>query len=176
MSEFAVVYSSFTGNTEKIASAIYQSISSSSKDICKIGSDITKDFADNYFIGFNIENGTAPDFVSNFIQQLHYKNIALFGTFGNPINASYYNFLTNNISNLLPPDNQYLGCFLCQGKMPISVRNEYTKMLSNDSNNIILHKSIENYDVTMLHPNAEDEKNASDFTKNVTSKILMLSR
>lgn len=171
MSDYAVVYSSLTGNTEKIAAAIYQAIPSSSKDICKIDSSITPDFANNYFIGFYVDKGTAPKSISPFIKQLHGKNIAIFGTCGYGASESYYNQLANNISLLVSTDNRYLGYFLCQGKMPILVRNGYNELLAKDLNNTALIELIHNFDIAMLHPNAEDEKNASDFVSNVTSKI-----
>lgn len=171
MSEYAVIYSSFTGNTEKIATVVYQAIPSTSKDIIQIDPSITKEFADNYFIGFNIDNGTAPTLVTAFIKQLHKKNIALFGTYGYSSDQTYINQLTNNISSILPSDNKYFGCFLCQGKMPISVRNKYKDMLCKDLHNSSIIKLINNFDAAMLHPNAEDEQNAANFVKNVIGEM-----
>ncbi|PXV96248.1 flavodoxin [Lachnotalea glycerini] len=171
MSEYAVLYLSVTGNTEKIAAAIYQSISSSSKDICKIDGSITTDFAENYFIGFYLHQGLAPEPISAFLKKLHGKNIALFGTCGYGFNQSYFNHIESKISNIIPFDNNYLGCFLCQGKMPITIRNEYEKKLLGDEKNYILNNLIKNFDNAMLHPNEEDIKNAETYAQEVIWKL-----
>lgn len=171
MSKYAVIYSSLTGNTEKIAVSIYQALPASSKDICKIDLHITSDFATNYFIGFNIENKTAPKAIVTFLKQLHGKSVALFATGGYISNKFYYYQLLYNLAHILPKDNKYLGLFICQGKMPISVRNEYQKMLLKNSHHRKILKLMHNFDIAMLHPNEEDEKNATSFTLNAINKI-----
>jgi hypothetical protein len=55
--------------------------------------------------------------------------------------------------------------------MPISVRNEYQKMLVKNSHHRKILKLIHNFDIAMLHPNEEDEKNATNFTLNAINKI-----
>jgi flavodoxin I len=56
--------------------------------------------------------------------------------------------------------------------MPISVRNSYKEMLMNDPNNKVLINLMKNYDIAMLHPNQEDEKNATDFAVEIFHKLI----
>ena len=59
----------------------------------------------------------------------------------------YYDRILNGVAAFIPEDCEYLGGFLCQGKMPIQVRKRYEAM-QNTSNTqqveMLLHLVIFN--------------------------------
>ena len=88
--QFEVLFVSQTGNTEKLAKAVFEAIPSKSKEIQRLTRDTELDLAETYFIGFWTNHGTCSFEVLDYISELHGKNIALFGTCGMGSDAEYY--------------------------------------------------------------------------------------
>lgn len=159
-----VVYSSRTGNTQKIATAIFAAIPGESKDLQRAGEYKGKD-ADIFFVGFWTDQGTCNTEIANLLSGLHGKKIALFGTCGAGKNDVYYEQIIRQARSWIAPDNIYLGDFMCQGKMPIQVRKRFEGMLApgNDDPNIKL--MIRNFDEALLHPDGRDLEEAAEFSR-----------
>ncbi len=169
--QFEVLFVSQTGNTEKLAKAVFEAIPSKSKEIQRLTRDTELDLAETYFIGFWTNHGTCSFEVLDYISELHGKNIALFGTCGIGSDAEYYQRISRQVSAFIPDDNQYLGTFLCQGKMPMSVRNKYEEALTRGDYDSCTRKMIRNFDEALLHPNQTDYEEAKKFVEGVMLKI-----
>ena len=78
--EYLVVYSSRTGNTEKLAMEIFGALPGKSKDVQKV--EEYRGEADTYFVGFWNHKGICSEDILNFLEGLHGKRVALFGTCG----------------------------------------------------------------------------------------------
>ena len=165
-----VLYVSGTGNTERIAEAIYREIPGFSKDIKKLDSCFEKYSADTYFIGFWANRGSASVEVLDFLSDLHGKNIALFATCGMGRNLEYYHKIENNVSAFIPDDNRYLGAFFCQGKMPMKVRRKYEQM-ENTENAEMVAQMLRNFDEALLHPDKKDFINARNFVSSIYQQL-----
>lgn len=165
-----VVYSSRTGNTQKIATAIFSAIPGESKDMQKISEYQGKD-AEVYFIGFWTDKGNCDTGVANVLSGLHGKHVALFGTCGMGADEAYYDRIEKQVKQWLPADNQYMGAFLCQGKMPMQVRNRYEAMLDGGEKETGIRMMIRNFDEALLHPDREDEESAAAFARKVMEQI-----
>ncbi len=119
-----VLYKSRTGNTEKLAKAIFAAVPGSDKDIARLDGQTDYDMADIYFIGFWTDRGSASVEVLDYLGSLQGKRIALFGTCGMGESPEYFKKIEENIRVFIEDDNEYLGAFICQGKMPIQVREK----------------------------------------------------
>ena len=53
-------------------------------------------------------------------------------------------------------DNTVIGSFMCQGKMPMSVRQRYENMKKQPLHLPNLDAMIENFDKAVSHPDADD--------------------
>lgn len=95
------------------------------------------------------------------------KKVLLFGTCGFGGNQEYFAQIEKRVMEYLPPDCEYLGCYLCQGKMMMSVRTRYEQMLQNRQKKVMAEKMIENFDRALLHPDAEDLVRATEFVRRV---------
>ena len=56
----------------------------------------------------------------------------------------------------LDGSNTVIGSFMCQGKMPVSVRQRYEAMKAKPLHIPILDTLIENFDKALSHPDAAD--------------------
>jgi flavodoxin I len=112
-----VTYYSESGNTEKLAQAIYDGIELSEKDILPIGE--VKDIGgyDLIFCGFPVQASSLPGKAESFIRNIPQgKKLALFATHGSlrggqlAITAFYY-------AMSLAPKATILGTFGCRGEV-----------------------------------------------------------
>lgn len=78
---YAIVYSSKTGNTKILADTLHDCLPQA--DCCYFGSPNPAAMeADTLYVGFWTDKGQADESTSDFLKQLHGKNIFLFGTAG----------------------------------------------------------------------------------------------
>lgn len=165
--KYQVVYTSRTGNTEKIAAKIFETLPGNSKDIRRVeeaGYD-----ADICFVGFWNDRGTCSGSIMEYLSELHGKRIALFGTCGMGGSKEYFSEVAHRVEALIPDDNEYLGAFLCAGKMPGQVLERY-KMMQEVEDSPKIRRMIQAYEEGMLHPDEQDLEQAVRFTKEVLKK------
>ncbi len=166
--DYLVVYTSKTGNTQKVAMKIFEELPGKSKDIISL-EEWQKEEADTYFVGFWNNRGTCKTEVIDFLSNLHGKRVALFGTCGLSSNREYFKQVEKQVAVFIPDDNEYLGCFLCGGKMAPQVLEKYRQIQAvNDSPQI--RDMISAYEDAMLHPNEQDFQNACRFVESVIRK------
>ena len=86
--DYLVVYSSKTGNTEKVAMAIFNALPGKSKDVQRV--EELKGEADTYFVGFWNNRGTCSGEIVELLSGLSGKKVALFGTCGMGGSQEYF--------------------------------------------------------------------------------------
>ena len=161
-----IIYTSRTGNTEKLAEAVFAAVPVKEKNVKRIEERTERDDGDLYLVGFWTDRGTAGSEILDLLGSLHGKKVALFGTCGMGNDPQYYKRILNGVAAFFPEDSEYLGGFLCQGKMPIQVRQRYESMRGvSDTEQI--DRMIRNFDEALLHPDRKDLKAASDFVKSL---------
>lgn len=163
MIKYMVVYASETGNTKKLAKEIFALLKDTSKDISDIKDLRNTEDAETYLIGFWTNRGNCQLDIMNFLAELHGKKIVLFGTCGMGGSEAYFRSIENSVSAMIPDDNEYLGMFMCQGKMPIQIRQKYESMLDTADNPAQVKYMIKNFDEALLHPNQRDYEDAKKF-------------
>ncbi|MEG1290705.1 MAG: flavodoxin family protein, partial [Lachnospiraceae bacterium] len=160
--DYMVVYASKTGNTKKLATEIFTAIPGMSKDMQNISEYHGKD-ADVFFIGFWTNRGSCDMSVIDMMSELHGKKIALFGTCGFGGDEEYYKTIEQKVSVWIPDDCEYMGSFMCQGKMPMQVREKYEISMSDSKQEACRKKMLQNFDEALLHPNENDLEEAKAF-------------
>ena len=161
-----VLYKSRTGNTEKLAQAIFEAVTGMDKDIRSLDGQQDYGTGDLYFIGFWTDRGTASTEVLDCLESLQGKKVALFGTCGMGESPDYYKKIVGNVRAFLDADNEYLGAYLCQGKMPMAVREKYAAMRT-PKNAGQIDAMIQNFDRALLHPDAKDLEGARAFAARI---------
>lgn len=85
---------------------------------------------------------------------------------------AYYERIEKQVSAFIPDDNIYLGAFLCQGKMPMHIRNKYQELLEHGNHDGLARQMLRNFDAALLHPNEEDYALARKFVEEAMLKIV----
>lgn len=166
-----VIYASSTGNTKKVAAEIFAAIPDSEKDMQDIIQWNHQLTADTYFVGFWTNRGSCPLEIINLLSELHGKRVALFGTCGLGRDEKYYRSIEQNVRVWIADDNEYLGCYLCQGKMPMSVRSRYESMRTGE-NAARVDYMIHNFDEALLHPDENDLAEARAFAEKAYARSM----
>ena len=170
--KIAIIYSSHTGNTERVASAIKNALND--QEIVyfgKIPKNLSDIRADLYFIGSWTDKGNSSSEIVQLIQKMKKVKIAYFGTLGYGGDQRYYDQLFKRIQREMDPSNQVLGYFFCQGKMPIQIRDKYIQLLTQNPEDANLKVSIHNFDEALSHPDEQDLEHAKDWANSVIRSI-----
>lgn len=152
---YAICFSSKTGNTEALAKVVQETLPEES--CAYYGSvDQAPDNAEIYYVGFWTDKGTADAASLAFLKTLHEKQIFLFGTAGFGGSEAYFQKILDQVKESIDSSNTVIDQFMCQGRMPQSVRDRYVKM--RDANNTQLNwdAMIQNFDQACAHPNSDD--------------------
>jgi flavodoxin len=160
-----VTYYSETGNTEKLAKAIFEGIEKAEKEIKPIGEVSDVDNYDVIFCGFPVQSHSVPGKPANFIKSIPGgKKVAFFSTHGSyrggelAVQAFYY-VLT------LASKLKVLGTFGCRGKVNPKLIEELMKQLEHKSWAEEAHSAFD-------HPNAADLEDGKNWVRKMMKKAL----
>ena len=171
MLDYKIMYVSRTGNTQRLAVCIYQSLQQlGNGDIEEINCNTEPGKSHLLYVGFCVEKGDCPIEVQELLKKVHNSQIALFGTCGFGQSQEYYDRIVENVKQWIPKDNSCLGAFLCMGKMPMQVRKRYEVMEENPEQREKAQMLIRNFDKALLHPDDADIQNAVAFAREVWEK------
>ena len=155
---YAIVYSSRTGHTQLLADTVRETLPG---DQCVyFGEPSEKALeADRLYVGFWTDKGSCDELTASFLKKVRDKELFLFGTAGFGVSQEYFNTVLGRVSACTDDSVRIIGSFMCQGKMPMSVRERYEKMASGPTRNPNLQGMIENFDKALSHPDGNDLDN-----------------
>lgn len=147
--KYAIVYSSITGNTKKLAETIKNKVGE-----CYFGKPSDEALeADIIFIGsWAAKNSCTPD-IQEFIEKLSNKKVFIFGTAGYSNTKEYFEEILNNVKSHVPSSNTIIGTYMCQGKVSDAWQNKI-KESAPDKYELIKN----NLEESMNHPSEDDIK------------------
>ena len=155
---YAIVFSSKTGNTRLLADTLRASLPQN--ECTYFGAPAPEALeAETLYIGFWTDKGHADDTLTAFLQTL--KGEADLFCFGHRKafrrrSAEYFEQILAAVQKSLDESNTVIGTYMCQGKMPMTVRQQYEKMLQQPNHAPNLEMLIENFDKALAHPDAAD--------------------
>ncbi|WP_281623780.1 flavodoxin family protein BilS [Senegalimassilia anaerobia] len=178
---YSIVFSSRTGNTAELAEAVraalpegacecFGSVDGDGNCDCDTGcagdgdrngssfgsSTGTIPASETLFVGFWTNQGVADQAAQKLLEQLKDRKIFLFGTAGFGGSEAYFQAILDKTKAFIDDSNTVIGTFMCQGKMPHSVRERYVKMKEQPDHMPNLDAMIENFDKALFHPDAND--------------------
>lgn len=155
MGSYGVLFSSRTGNTRALAEAIRAALP---QEMCVyFGESGTAALdADTLYIGFWTDKGNADEATVRLLETLRNRRIFLFGTAGFGGSEAYFQKILDNVKRAIDPSNTVIGTYMCQGRMPQTVRERYVKMKGQPEHPANLDALIENFDRAMSHPDGEN--------------------
>lgn len=156
MKTYSIVYSSKTGNTKLLAEEI-KNMQIKDMECIYCGAPEKKAIeADIIFCGFWTDKGRCDDEIAKFLQQCEKKEVFLFGTAGFGGEEVYFNQILDRVKSYIKPSNQVIGTFMCQGKMPESVKARYEQMLLANPEDEKSKMLLDNYEKALSHPDKDD--------------------
>lgn len=148
---YAIVYSSRTGNTARLAETIRETLG---QETCLYFGppDARALEAETLYVGFWMDKGTCDETIAQFLQGLTRQRVFLFGTAGFGGAPAYFEQILGRVREHLPPEVAVAGTYMCQGQMPPAVRVRYEAMEDSPRRKAML----ENFDRALGHPDQED--------------------
>ena len=143
---YTIVCNSLTGNTKMLADTIKSVLPNNNND-------------DIVFVGFWTDKGNADSKTIEYLKLLRNKKLFLFGTCGFGGSEAYFDRILTNVKSNIDDSNQIIGEYMCQGKMPQSVRDRYVKMREQPDHMPNIDMLIENFDHALTHPDENDLNN-----------------
>ncbi len=152
---FSIIFSSLTGNTKKLADTIHEMLPHDKCDYFG-ENDSRVPQSDLLYIGFWTDKGNADHKTLELLAKLKNKKIFLFGTAGFGGSDVYFKKILEQVRQSIDSSNVIIGEYMCQGKMPLSVRERYIKMKESPEHPANLDMLIKNFDCALSHPDRED--------------------
>ena len=154
---YSIIFSSLTGNTKKLAETIRAVLPAENCDY--YGVPETQELhSEILYIGFWTDKGNADNATLELLSKLRGKKVFLFGTAGFGGDEEYFKKILANTKKSISGSNITVGEYMCQGKMPQTVRERYIKMKSLPNPAPNLDMLIENFDRALSHPDENDLK------------------
>ena len=152
---YAIVFSSKTGNTRLLADTLRASLPQN--ECTYFGAPAPEALeAETLYIGFWTDKGNADADTLALLRTLKNKRLFLFGTAGFGIDTAYFDAILARVQAVSDGSNTVIGTYMCQGKMPPSVRARYEAMRALPAPPENLDALIENFDRARTHPDADD--------------------
>ena len=160
----AVVYSSKSGNTERVAKAVADKLADQGVSLTYRGrvpqagsSEETEALsADVVYAGFWTDKGACAEDMAALLAKLDGKRVFLFGTAGFGGSEQYFDQIAARVAQSLPATAELLGSAMCQGQMGPAVKARYEAMLRSDPDNARVKAMIENFEHALGHPDEAD--------------------
>lgn len=162
---YSIVYASQTGNTKMLAEALRDVLPAA--DCLYFGApDARALAAERIYIGFWTDKGSADALTSEFLASLTTQEVFLFGTCGFGGDATYFSRILDNVGAKMPQGVRLCGRYMCQGKMPQSVRARYERLAADDPQKAPqMAGMIANFDAALSHPDAADVQGLLDMVQ-----------
>mgnify|MGYP000413328524 CR=1 FL=1 len=152
---YSIIFSSLTGNTKKLADTIRAVLPA--EDCDYFGAPKAEELhSEILYIGFWTDKGNADSATLELLSKLRDKKVFLFGTAGFGGSEAYFQKILNHVKQSIDSSNSVVGEYMCQGKMPMSVRQRYEEMKKQPIHLPNLDAMIENFDKALSHPDADD--------------------
>lgn len=163
-----VVYSSLTGNTRKVAEAIAE-VFGEAADLFPVENAPLADNYDVIAVGFWVDRGTADAKAQAYLQTLHGKKVALFGTLGAYPDSDHAAKSMANAAALLADDNTLLGTFICQGKVNPRLIEKFKDLPAGHPHAMSPEREARHREAAK-HPDATDLLNAQALFREIARK------
>lgn len=148
---YSIVYSSRTGNTANLAQTIREALPA--EDCIYFGEPDPKALeAETIYLGFWTDKGSCDEASAEFLKSLTGQRLFLFGTAGFGGAPAYFEQILDRVKSKMGSGVTVVGSYMCQGKMPMSVRERYMQMEESPRRTAML----KNFDAALNHPDAED--------------------
>jgi len=164
-----VAYSSRTGNTKKIADAIYEIMPEGSR-IASVEED--PNFGDYDFVaaGFWVDKGLPDRKAADYLSKIKGTAVGLFATLGADPDSEHAMDCMKRASELVRADNDLIGHFISQGKVDPKLIKMFEKLPPDRPHALTLER-VALHERASTHPDQEDLRNAQAKFKEMLGEL-----
>ncbi|MDO5738004.1 MAG: flavodoxin family protein [Eubacteriales bacterium] len=160
-----VVYSSLTGNTEKVAKAIYAGYKGGEKLISKIKEKPDISAADIVAVGYWVDKGGPNTEAMKFLESIKGKKVFVFATLAYFADSEHgFDSVNKGCEIAKEAGNEVIGHFVCSGPLDPAMIERFKKMAaegSTDHHAYTAEKGVR-YEMTKAHPTKTELALASE--------------
>ena len=166
---FLLVYSSRTGNTRKVAEAVFEALPEP-KEFYPVEEAPRADEYDFVLLGFWVDKGNADEKAANYLEGIKNKKIFLFGTLGAYPDSEHARNCLEKVKKT-SQENDILGTFLCQGKVDPDLLKWMNENLKNDPRHSLTPERKEMLREAEKHPDVDDLTEAGNMVREALKKL-----
>lgn len=164
----AIVFSSVTGNTKKVAYEILKAMPTTKIYDLKDGSQGIEE--ELLFLGYWVDRARPNKEMEVFMEQLKGKHIATFGTLGAYPDSEHAETTLKNVTEIIEKNNILLGNFLCQGKIDPKITEMFKKSGANGPHHMT-EERLKRHQEAAKHPNEKDFEAARNFIREMLGQL-----
>lgn len=172
--EVLVIYSSKTGNTKKVAEAIYESIPYE-KTLSKVEDNPDFNDFDIILIGGWVDRGVIDKKAMDYIKNLNNKKVGYFITIGAYPDSDHAKSVLEKTSKLIQENNELIGHYICQGKIDPKLTEMFKKFPS-DHPHAMNEERRKRHEIASKHPDKDDLINAKNTFLDLLEKNLFVEK
>lgn len=154
--KIAVVYSSLTGCTKRVAEAIYNGINvECEKEIHKVNQAFDLSDADYVAIGYWVDKGGPDELSRKFMQDLQGKKVFVFCTLAYYADSKHaYDCISEGVKILEEGGNEVIGNYVANGALAEAMIKRFKTMAENSSqdHHAFTPEKGARYEVLAKHP------------------------
>ena len=162
--KYSIVYVSNTGNTRLLAETIRAQLPAEDCIYCGVPCEEAAK-ADRNYVGFWTDKGGCTAEISDFLKALTTQEVFLFGTAGFGGAPESFEQILKRVAAHIPDSARLAGSYMCQGKMPVSVRQRYEQMRDKPGLPFNVEDMIANFDRALSHPDNGDLQQLKEAVK-----------
>ena len=167
LDKWAVIYSSVTGNTKRVAEKICEVAVG---DLFNVNDNPPN--LENYDIvalGYWLKRGGPDPLMKNFLPTVRNARVVLFETHGADDGSEHAVTAFARAAYLLGAGCDILGTFDCQGRVNPALIEKRKAAGLNDPHNSV--DSVERWERASTHPDADDLERAAAFVEKINQKL-----
>lgn len=162
-----IVYSSKTGNTEKIARGVYKALAAPSAqpepgpvvDFASAAEAPDPAAYERIILAFWVNRGTADDETLAYLQRIEGKRVGFLATLGAYPDSKHAADVVERFGALVAEKNSLIGSFVCQGKVDPRLTEKF-KSLPPDHPHAMTPERAKRHRDAASHPDEADIANA----------------
>lgn len=163
--KYSIVYSTVTGNTRQLAEVVEKTLTNHTCVYTGRPDEAALD-APVLVFGFWTWRSTCSKDLQAFLKTVRDKRVFIFGSAGaSPAKTDYYERVIGAVCDLVHESNEIAGTFMCQGRMPESVKRKYEEGRDHHPTRTREEK-LANYEAALSHPDEDDLRNLEAAVRN----------
>lgn len=161
--KYEIAYISGSGNTEKLAHGIADSLPHRDTFVTDLSCEEITGKADAYLIGFGMKKEAIPLKIMDVLEELEGKTILFFVTASIKPTEAHVKEVERKLDPFMPSDCDYRGLYLCPSQVSEATLNKLKAVLEQEPENEQAKEAYSVCQQTFGRPNQEDIDDACNF-------------